>query len=190
MPQGRLFGWFGSKFQLRICAGICVIGDIARRKNGARSQGKRNSTVQGINARAMLLALAALSPAPALCGRAPAPSAPGAVRAQEQQRPAGALIAAPYRGRWAPSAAACQGEGPGTQAVQVSSVGWTSFESGSRVIAPGKVRRGTTYYQVRSFAAEGKSRPGTLALRLEGPGLRMSETVAGRAVHRHLLRCR
>jgi hypothetical protein len=74
--------------------------------------------------------------------------------------------------------------------VEVSSIGWTSFEEGSRITANGRVRRGTTYYQVRSFAAEGRSRPGSLALRLIGSRLAMSETVAGRSVHRDFVRCR
>jgi hypothetical protein len=162
--------------------------DIAATKRGVGSHGNKDSTVEGFNILGMLLAVAALAPASPVSGRAPALSAT-MVRAQEQQRPASALIAAPYRGRWATSFAACRVEGPNTQAVEISSIGWTSFEDGSRVSAPGKWRRGTTYFQVQSFVAEGESRPGTLALRLEGPRLAMSETVAGRSVHRRLLKC-
>jgi hypothetical protein len=74
--------------------------------------------------------------------------------------------------------------------VVVTATGWTSFEEGSRVSAPGKVVRGTLYHEVSSFVSDGASRRGTLALRLAGNRLFMSETVAGRSVHRHLTRCR
>ncbi len=108
----------------------------------------------------------------------------------KDQRPGDGEISRQYRGRWAPTAAACRVAGPGTRVVEVSSTGWTSFEEGSRVAAPGRVVRGTSYHRVRSFAAEGGSRPARLALRLVGSRLAMSETVAGRSVHRNLLRCR
>jgi hypothetical protein len=107
-----------------------------------------------------------------------------------QQRAAAGEISPQYRGRWAPTVAACRVAGPATRVVEISSIGWTSFEEGSRLIAPGRIVRGTTYYRVRSFAAEGESKPGRLALRLVGSSLVMSEMVAGRSVHRTLLRCR
>jgi hypothetical protein len=74
--------------------------------------------------------------------------------------------------------------------VYVSSIGWTSFEEGSRVTAPGTTGRGTIYFQVKSFAEDGESRPGSLELRLVGAHLRMTETVAGRSIHRNLVRCK
>jgi hypothetical protein len=95
-----------------------------------------------------------------------------------------------YRGRWAPSARACGVDGPQTQAVEITARGWTSFEDGSRISAPGKVLRGTLYHEVASFGSGGESKRGTLALRLAGNRLAMSETVSGRTVHRHLMRCR
>jgi hypothetical protein len=101
-----------------------------------------------------------------------------------------AAIPASYRGRWAPSARACRVDGPQTQAVEITATGWTSFEDGSRISAPGKVLRGTLYHEVASFGSGGESKRGTLALRLTGNRLAMSETVSGRTVHRHLLRCR
>jgi hypothetical protein len=101
-----------------------------------------------------------------------------------------ATVPALYRGRWAPSARACRVAGLHTQAIEVTATGWTSFEDGSRVSAPGKVVRGTLYHEVSSFGSGGKSRRGTLALRLAGDHLAMSETVSGRTVHRHLIKCR
>jgi hypothetical protein len=106
------------------------------------------------------------------------------------QSTAGGAIPASYRGRWAPSLHACRVDGPRTQAVEITAKGWTSFEDGSRILAPGKVLRGTLYHEVASFGSGGESKRGTLALRLAGNRLAMSETVSGRTIHRHLMRCR
>jgi hypothetical protein len=118
-----------------------------------------------------------------------ASSASTAPRVADQSTAGGAIPAA-YRGRWAPSARACRVDGPQTQAVEITAKGWTSFEDGSRISAPGKVLRGTLYHEVASFGSGGESKRGTLALRLAGNRLAMSETVSGRTVHRHLMRCR
>jgi hypothetical protein len=99
-------------------------------------------------------------------------------------------IPAAYRGRWASSASACRVKGLQTTAVVITDTGWTSFEDGSRITAPGKVLRGTLYHEVASFGSGGESKRGTLAVRLAGNRLAMSETVSGRTVHRHLMRCR
>jgi hypothetical protein len=106
------------------------------------------------------------------------------------QSSAGGAIPAKYHGRWAPSLHACRVDGPRTQAVEITARGWTSFEDGSRISAPGKVLRGTLYHEVASFGSGSESKRGTLALRLAGNRLAMSETVSGRTVHRHLMRCR
>jgi hypothetical protein len=138
---------------------------------------------------AWLPALPLLGVQSELLAQAPAGPTTAADQGKELRTTAGE-ISRQFRGRWAPTAAACQVDGADTQVVEVSSIGWTSFEEGSRITANGRVRRGTTYYQVRSFAAEERSRPGSLALRLIGSRLAMSETVAGRSVHRDLVRCR
>jgi hypothetical protein len=135
---------------------------------------------------AWILFLALLGPATAAFSQAHPEKVP--LENKEQQRSA-SIIPAQYRGRWAPTRRACLVKGPSTEAVEISRSGWTSFEEGSQVIAPGTTRRGTTYYQVRSFAAEGQSRSGSLALRLVGSHLAMSETVAGQPIHRNLVRC-
>jgi hypothetical protein len=119
---------------------------------------------------------------------AAAPQKSRAARASDRSDARGSIPAL-YRGRWAPSLAGCRVNGLRTRTVEITANGWTSFEEGSRVSAPGKVVRGTLYYRVSSFASEGKSKPGTLALRVAGNRLSMSETVEGRSTHRDLLRC-
>jgi hypothetical protein len=117
------------------------------------------------------------------------PEAAASVQSAADRIASQSSIPAPYRGRWAPSDRACRVAGPQTEAVEVTATGWTSFENGSRVSAPGQVVRGTLYHEVSSFGSDGESRRGTLALRLAGNRLAMSEIVAGRTVHRHLIRC-
>ncbi len=139
--------------------------------------------------RARLLAWPLLGLEPEALAQAQAPPSPVTHSGKEQRLPA-AQISRQFRGRWAPNAAACRVEGPATKVVEITGIGWTSFEEGSRVTAAGRAVRKTSYYQVRSFVAEGKGRPARLALRLVGSRLAMSETVSGRSVHRNLERCR
>jgi hypothetical protein len=116
------------------------------------------------------------------------PSNGRAAQASQSSQAQGSIPAI-YRGRWAPSLAACQVNGLRTRAVEITARGWTSFEEGSRVSAPGNMVRGTLYFRIFSFVSDSESQRGTLALRLAGHRLAMSETVAGRSIHRDLVRC-
>lgn len=98
-------------------------------------------------------------------------------------------IPARFHGQWASNARACQHTGPMTTIVTLNGGGWSSWEEGARVVRRGPVRSGTHHFGTRRFGGP-DAHPGSLAVRLAGSRLAMSETVLGQTTHRMLVRCR